>query len=102
MATVGKTVLVGLEHGKRAIRYRSVKFHGSMLELKRAILDRFRDLAGVEEMDPENLIIHVKREEFGGEFEEVELESDVVDKSVLKAVVEEVCWVKYGFVRNVS
>ena len=43
----------------------------------------------------------VKREEFGGKFEEVEVDSDIPDKSVLKAVVEEVRCVEYGGVRNV-
>ena len=99
MATVGRTVLVGLEYGKKAIRFRSVNFNGGMLDLKLAILDRFQDVAGVEKMGPDNLIIHVKREEFGGEFEEVELESDIPDKSVLKAVVE-VCSVEYDFVKK--
>jgi hypothetical protein len=94
MATIGRTVLVGLEYGKKAIRYRSVKFHGGMLDLKQAILDRFQDLVGIENIGPNNLIIHLKREEFGGEFE-VELDSDIPDKSVLKAVVEEVCSVEY-------
>ena len=99
MATVGRTVLVGPEYGKKAIRFRSVNFNGGMLDLKLAILDRFQDVAGVEKMGPDNLIIHVKREEFGGEFEEVELESDIPDKSVLKAVVE-VCSVEYDFVKK--
>ena len=99
-APVRRTVLVGLEYGKRSIRYRSVKFQGGMPELKQAILDRFYDIAGVEELGPDHLIIHVKREEFGGEFEKIELESDIPDKSVLKAVVEEVCWIEYCFVRS--
>ena len=98
---VSRTILAGLEYGKRAIRYRSVRFEGGMLELKQAILDRFHDLPGMEYIGADQLIIMVKREEFGGEFEEVELDSDITDKSVLKAVVEEVCCVEYGGVRNV-
>ena len=99
-APVRRTVLVGLEFGKRSIRYRSVKFQGGMPELKQAILDRFYDIAGVEELGPDHLIIHVKRGEFG-EFEEIELESDIPDKSVLKAVFEEVHWIEYCFVRSI-
>ena len=72
-----------------------------MLELKQAILDRFHDLPGMEDIGADQLIIMVKREEFGGEFEEVELDSDIPDKSVLKAVVEEVRWVQYGDVTSV-
>ena len=99
-ATVRRTILVGLEYGKRSIRYISVKFQGGMPELKQAILNRFYDIAGVEDLGPDHLIIHVKREEFG-EFEEIELESDIPDKSVLKAVVEEVRWIEYCFVRSI-
>ena len=69
-----------------------------MPELKQAILDRLYDIAGVEDLGPDHLIIHVKREEFG-EFEEIELEPDIPDKYVLKAVVEEV---EYCFVRSIS
>ena len=83
-------MLVGLEYGKRAVRYRSVTFRGGMQELKKSILDRFHDLTGINELELDQLIIHLKSEEFGGEFEEVEVDSDIPDKSVLKAVVEDV------------
>ena len=44
---------------------------------------------------------HLKREEFGGEFEEVEFESDIPYKSVLKVVVKGVHWMKYGFKKSI-
>ena len=102
-ATAGRTrtVLAGLEYGTRAVRYRSVTFQGGIPELKQAILDRFVDVGGIEELEPDQLIVHVKREEFGGEFEEVELESDISDKSVLKAVVDKVCVIVCDSVTNI-
>ena len=92
-ATFGRdrTVLAGLEYGTRVVRYRRVMFQGGIPELKQAILDRFIDVSGVEELEPDQLIVHVKRAEFGGEFEEIEFESDIPDKAVVKAVVETVC-----------
>ena len=35
-------------------------------ELKQAILDRFVDMGGIEELGLDQLIVQVKREEFGG------------------------------------
>lgn len=55
-----------------------------MLKLKHTILDRFNDLSGMEDIGEDQLIIMVKREEFGGEFEEVELDSNTPDKSILQ------------------
>lgn len=95
-----RTVLVGLELGTRAVRYRRVTFQGGIPELKQAVLDRFMDVGGVEDLEPGQLIIHVKRQEFGEEFEEIELDSDIADKSVLKIVVDKVCVLACGSVKQ--
>ena len=90
MAGTSRTVLAGLEHGgNKAVLFRSVTFQGGMPELKQAILDRFLDVGGLESVETDHLIIHVKREDFGGEYEEVEHESEIPDKSVIKAMIEE-------------
>ena len=74
-------------------------FQGGIPELKQAIFDRFVDIGGMEDLEPGQLIIRVKRQEFGEEFEEIELDSDIADKS-LTIVVDKVCVLACGSVKQ--
>ena len=82
-----KNILVGLEIDTRKVRYRSLSFEGDLGRLKEAILDKFQDIVP-EGVSAEHIVISIKREEFGGEFEEVLCGTKIVDGSVIKASID--------------
>ena len=82
-----KNVLVGLEIDTRKIRYRSLSFQGDLESLKEAVLDKFQDLVP-EGVGADHIVVSIKREEFGGEFEVVLSGTEIKDGSVIKASID--------------
>ena len=83
-----KRVLVQIGSNKRPVVFPSEGDGGELLQLKKAVIDTFRDVLNTT--DANDLLVQVKSEEWGGEFVDI-LETDVIsDKSVIKVTTAEV------------